>query len=79
MNRRSRRLWDTTNTDEKAVASPAVIGSSSPAAASGGAPDDDGPAVDRAAHPGPGTFSKVFGSVIVGVISGSPRERGRTR
>jgi hypothetical protein len=34
-NRRSRRLFDTTKTDENAIAAPASIGFSSPAAASG--------------------------------------------
>ncbi len=32
---RSRRLLETTNTDENAIAAPAIIGLSSPAAASG--------------------------------------------
>ena len=36
-NVRSRRLFVTTNTDEKAIAAPAIIGFSSPAAASGSA------------------------------------------
>ncbi len=34
---RSRRLLPTTNTEEKAIAAPAIIGLSSPAAASGSA------------------------------------------
>src|SRR5262245_17105225 len=36
-NRRSRRLLETTNTDEKAMANPAIIGLSRPSAASGSA------------------------------------------